>query len=110
MGRYAEGPVLRGFVQTSTRSFGLTPGSVVRAVAKGWTRSYRDFASVSGELEGKHHGVVRFKDVHPTVYVHSPYAICFRALILGACDLVGGAEVQMKLDDDARQWDLHVRW
>lgn len=110
MANYAAGPVLRGFVQTSQRLFGLSPAAVVKAVAKGWDHSYRDFAEVKGELLGPLHGVVHFKEVHPTVFEHAPYAICIRSLITGACDIVGGAGVQMKHLEPERNWEVHVRW
>jgi len=110
MGHYARSPALKGFVATSKRLFGLTPGAVVKAVGKGWTHSYRDFAEVRGELDDHHHGIVHFEQVHSSVFGHEPYAICFRSLIQGACDIVGEADVQMKRDPEARGWQVHVRW
>jgi hypothetical protein len=110
IGPYAQGPALRGFVDTSKRLFGLTHAAVAKAIAKGWEHSYRDFCVVRAETGDPHHALIVFEKVHARVFAHPPYELCFKSLCEGACDIVGPADVQMKRYPKELRWEFHLRW
>ncbi|MBK9515857.1 MAG: hypothetical protein IPO09_00635 [Anaeromyxobacter sp.] len=87
MGRLAERPLLRSFLQPALRLFLGKPGQVVGLIPKGWNLAYRDFCLPSFRRTGPGAAELHFDQVAPEAFEAEGYLHCWYAVSMGVFDL-----------------------
>lgn len=100
MGRLAERPLLRSFMQPALRLFLGKPGQLVALIPKGWGLAYRDFCVPSFRRTGPGAAELRFDDVAPEAFEAEGYLHCWYAVAMGIFDLekAPGARGELSFD------------
>lgn len=108
--RFSKTPVIGGLIAMWTRLFGLSPGSLVKAVPRGFEGSYRNLMSVDIEVEDAR-ARIDIHDLHPVFVAHDLYLLAFQGTFEGVFDLchVEGT-VNRVVDLDHRRAEFTLQW
>lgn len=109
--RFMKTPIIGGLINSWIRIFGLSPGTVIKAVPKGFEGTYRDVAQVHLEHVESDHGRVSLLELAPQMLAHPKYWIAWRGTFEGVfelCSIEGRVDVDVDEADRTARFDW--RW
>lgn len=103
-------PMLRSFIDGALRLFGVSVGTLLRALPGGLRQSYRDAFTLAIE-HGDHEARVIFDDIAPEVLRWKGYPIVWEAVFLGIYDIARTPpQLELKLFRGTRRMEARFRW
>ena len=106
------GPLFAPLVRTAFRLFGVSPSTFVRWAPKGWEASFRNAGTVSGELVGKRHARLVYRDLPSVCMDSDPWIESSQGSAYGVLEMTGKVGV-VRLDLRSRPqrgYSLELEW
>ena len=110
LARQLEAPLLRSSWAATRKLFGLSPGSLARAVPVGWPIVYRGFCSPEIQSQRAHEVTISMTHVHPQVFEYLEYPTSFAGFFAGffdVCDVDGSVESTIDAEQRVIRFVLH---
>jgi len=103
-------PTVRSIVDGVVRVFGVSVGTLLRALPGGMRQSYRDAFTLEIQ-HGQHKALVILDDIAPEVLRFQGYPLVWEGVFLGIYDLAHAApQLDFKLVRGARRAEARFRW
>lgn len=105
-------PLLRPFIRGAVILFGLSPGTLIATVPRGWPAIFRNAGVMRYEVDGGLHRSLIYEDVPPVVLGNPQYLESLAGALesVFALSKVNGSVTVGPLDVAARRVELHFEW